>query len=282
MSHALSETSALVLMYDGGKSYQTPKAGEFYNRLDLTPGQSLYRKLSHLSHIDQVIQGRKYGIHGFLENFLKDKGPSAQVIVFGCGWDPVLVKMSEKFPENSFIGVDRSIDGQEELVQDIAPQSHISYMEWDIMVRSKDLLKGLKKKGWNPDQPLCVVLEGIIYYIPPDSLWEIVSSLKNSSSLEFSLVGDYLVDLKDKRLTSKALKMGSDIFETIKWDCGLETYYMYSRDKLKDRILSLKCSWLDFLDIHTVEMRQKNMAKFQGPNDCHIELFFASNSTEVN
>ena len=280
MSPALSETSALVLIYDGGDSYQTPKSRAFYNRLDLTPGQSLYRKLSHLSHIDRVIKGRKYSIHGFLKRFLKNSGPSAQVIVFGCGWDPVLVKMSEKFPENFFIGVDRNIDGQEELVRDISPESRISYMEWD-MAHSKDLLRGLREKGWNPDQPLCVVLEGIIYYVPPDSLWKTVSSLKNNSSSYFSLAGDYLVDLKNKDLTPRAKKMGYDIFETIKRDCGLETYYMYSRDKLRKKALSLKYSSVDFLDIHTMEIRQKGVAKFQGQNDCHIELFFASDQTEM-
>ena len=280
MTHALSETSALVLMYDRGDSYQTPKSREFYNRLDLTPGRSLYQKLSHLSHLDRVIQGRKYGIHSFLEKFLKNNGFSAQVIVFGCGWDPVLIKMSEKFPENSFIGVDSRIDGQEELVREISPESHISYMEWD-MVHSKDLFRGLKEKGWQPDRPLCVVLEGIIYYIPPDSLWKTVLSLKNNSSPNFNLVGDYLVNLKDKNLTPKALKLGHDIFETIKRDCELETYYMYSRDELRERILSLKYPSVNFLDIHTMEIRQKGVAKFQSQKDCHIELFFASGPDKV-
>ena len=279
MSHHLSETSALVLMYDGGKSYQTPKAGEFYRRLDLTPGRSLYQKLSHLSHIDQIIQGRKYGVHGFLEKFLKSRGPEGQVIFFGCGWDPVLIKMSERFPENSFIGVDRHIDGQGKLAREILPPARISYMEWD-MARPKHLLEGLKTKGWNPERPLCLALEGIIYYVPPTSFWEIISSLKNHSVSDFCLTGDYLVDLEDDSLTSRAQKMGRDIFETIKWDCGLETYYMYSKDKLKEKILPL-CSAVNFMDIHTTEIQRKGVAEFQGRKDCHIELFFAS-SAEKN
>ena len=274
MSHRLSETSALVLMYDGGVSYQTPKAGEFYRQLDLSPGRSLYQKLSHLSHIDQIIQGRKYGVHNFLESFLKTRGPAAQVIFFGCGWDPVLVKMSERFPENSFIGVDRSIDGQEELTWRILPSARISYMEWD-MTRPQRLLEGLKAKGWNPKRPLCLALEGIIYYVPPSSFWEIISSLKKNSFSDFCLTGDYLVELKDKSLTPRAQKTGGDIFETIKKDCGLKTYYMYSRDKLKEKILPL-CSAVNFMDIHTTEIQRKGKAEFQGRKDCHIELFFAS------
>ncbi len=277
----LSATSALVLIYDGGKSYQTPKAGEFFRRLDLSAGRPLYRKFAHLSNLDQIIRGRKRGIHSFLERFLTSRGPEAQVIFFGCGWDPALVKMSERFPENSFIGVDQSLSGQEQLTREILPSARVSYLEWDIS-QPDQLLKGLKSKGWRPEAPLCAALEGIVYYIPPEALWRIISSLKSCNMPDFCLAGDYLLDLEDKSLAPEARKTGRDIFEAIKKDCGLDAYYMYSRGGMRKKILALGSS-ARFMSARAAALRPSmgasmGIGESADQKDCHIELFFASNS----
>ena len=100
----LSQTSALVLICDNNKSYQSPKSKEFLSHLDLSEGQKMYNKIQHLKpHLDEIIPNRKFLIHNYIRKILKEHKSGVQVLTLACGWDPLLVKMSEEFPQTFFL-----------------------------------------------------------------------------------------------------------------------------------------------------------------------------------
>ena len=93
-------------------------------------------------------------------------------MTLACGWDPILLDLSEEFPEHLFFGVDNeSIDLQEKLIQKISPQANIFYIRADITCE-KELLEKLIKKSWDINKNTCFILEGISYYIIPEAFLE--------------------------------------------------------------------------------------------------------------
>ncbi len=273
VSYKLVETSALVLLCDKGVSYQTPLSKKFLSSLDTSAGESIYNCYSdYFSEISRIITNRKYITHKFCSQFLKRHGSSAQLIFLACGWDPVLIKMQELFPKNKIFGIDSQVKEPEELTKKILPISSISYLKADI-TDSKEWLKDLVQKGWNPSHPTGLVIEGITYYIPPSLFWKNISPLKKACSSSFSICGDFLVPLNKKYVSEKGLKMGQLIFETIKNKCQIENYYNYSQEDINERILSLGFSSLSLTNFEDVELERFGVCKNWNEKDCYLHFF---------
>lgn len=240
MSIPLSETSALVLICDQGVSYQDAKSREFLSHLELSKGQVLYDKLKDsLPYMNLAIQNRKWAIHHFIEQALKSNTRPIQILVLACGWDPIMLKISEKFPKHFFFGVDKeSVTLQSQLVKTISPHSNISYLQADI-TKPDDLLCHLMSKGWNKEYPTYVVIEGITYYIPKETLFHILKNLKENTESDFYIYGDFLVDWTKEKLSDKGKKIGHTIFETIKDFCSLPCYYAYTEEEFFHNLRSI-------------------------------------------
>ena len=242
MSIALSETSAFVLICDQGISYQDVKSREFLSHIDLSKGQILYDKLKKfLPYMNLAINNRKWLIHNHIEQALESNTESIQILILACGWDPLMLKMSEKFPKHFFFGVDKEpVTLQSQLVKTISPRSNISYLQADI-TKPDDLLHCLISTGWNKEYPTYVVIEGITYYIPKEILWHTLKKLKENTESDFYIYGDFLVDWTKEKLSDKGKKIGYTIFETIKNFCSLTCYYAYTEEEIFHKLRSI-CS----------------------------------------
>ena len=273
MNVPLSQTSSLVLICDNNKSYKNLKTQKFLSQLDLSKGQKMYNKIIHLKpHLDEVIPNRKFFIHKYIRQILRKSVQPVQVLTLACGWDPILLELSEEFPEHLFFGVDNeSIELQEKLIQDISPQANIFYIRADITCE-KDLLEKLIKKSWDINKNTCFILEGISYYIAPEAFWRSVGFLKQKTEGKVFICGDFLVNKKKQKISELSQQLGRDIFEMIKTSCS-QNYYSYTTEEIRRKLENL-----GFLEIQitTQDQIQKERTGSKQPwqeQEGHIQLF---------
>ena len=269
---SLSQTSALVLVCDN-VSYQSAKAKEFLSYLDLSAGHKMYQKIIHLKpHLDEVIPNRKYIIHNFIKSIIKKR--EAQIISLACGWDPILIKLNEEYPNNSFFGIDsESISLQQNLVNKITPHSRISYIHENINAVDA-LIDKLKQNNWSPDKLTCLVVEGISYYISPHVFWKSLKALRKAIHADCFICGDFLIDWNQEKVSALTKKIGSGIFEMIKETCR-HNYYTYTKSYF---IESLKKAGWNTAKIWSQDKIQKERTGKSDPwknGEGHIYLFSA-------
>lgn len=275
MTTPLSQTSALVLICDKKQSYQSPKSKEFLSHLDLSKGQEMYNKIQHLRpHLDEVIPNRKFLIHNYIREILRKSPQKIQVLTMACGWDPILVKMSEEFPKHSFFGVDsESIKIQEQLIQKISPQANIFYINADI-TNSEQLLKNLLLKGWNKDQASCILLEGISYYIEPQKFWRTLHILKENIKSNCFICGDFLVDWTRQKISTVSKNLATTIFDMIKKDC-FQNYYSYTSQDIQKNLSALNFSQIQFFTQDEIQKQRTESPLPWNSGEGHIQLFTA-------
>ena len=273
MSYKLLETSALVLLCDKGLSYQTPLSKKFLSYLDLSSGESIYKSYSnYYPKINHVIHSRKYIVHKSCSNFLKTYGDSSQLIFLACGFDPVLIKMQELFPKNKIFGIDNEVKEVEKLTQTILPQSFISYIQSDIQDYTS-MIQKLIQKGWDPSRPTGVVIEGIIYYVPPSFFWSNLLAIKKLTSSSFFICGDFLLPLDTRFISKESLEMGKFVFETIKKKCQIKDYYTCSFEDMKEKLKSLGFSQPSFYLFEDIQ--KERLGSSQSKEDCYLSFFSA-------
>ena len=274
MKTPLSQTSAFVLACDKGQSYQSAKAKKFLSHLDLSEGEKMRGKVLQLQpKLDQSIHNRKFLIHNFIRKTLKAK-PSNQVLALACGWDPILVKMSEEFPKNFFFGLDNaSVNLQKRLIQKI--KSPISYIQTDIRDSHK-LIEGLSSQGWQKNKPSSIILEGITYYIPPDALWKALKNLKQNIYSDCFICGDFLVDWKRQRISQTAENFALSLFNMIKKNCS-QDYFSYTSKEIQKNLEALGFSEIQFFKQDEIQKQRTGGPTPWGTRDSHIQLFTAQN-----
>ena len=268
----LSKTSALVLVCDH-TSYQSPKTKEFLSYLDLSAGKKMYDKVKHLQpHLDEIIPNRKFIIHNYIRKVIKEG--DTQILTLACGWDPMLIKLNEEFPNNSFFGVDNeSITLQQNLVQKIMPHSRIFYINADIN-SSPELIERLKQNGWSADKPTCLVVEGISYYISPRSFWNSLKALKENIKAKRFICGDFLVDWNQQKVSALSKKIGLEIFEMIKETCHHD-YYTYTKDHLERNLKELSFDKIEFWTQSEMQKKRTGNSNPWLSGEGHIYTFSA-------
>ena len=275
MSIPLSETSSLVLMLDGGLSYPSQKAKAVLEYLDSTKGQILYQKLKHLSpYIDETIRNRKFIIHNYIKKILSKEKGVGQVLVLGCGWDPILIKMSELFPKSLFFGVDESTNQQAKISRQLLPDSSIFYVSGDLN-NGENIVKQLTQKGWDKKLKTCIVTEGITYYVPPKDFWKTLECIKNHTVSHPAICGDFLANWKETWLSKRGQTIAETIFNTIKEICSLKEYYPYTKEIIMDKLGSLGFSQVDFFLQDEIQKRRTKSVHPWKPEDSYIQLFTA-------
>ena len=237
----------------------------------------MYNKIQHLQpHLDEIIPNRKFIIHNYIRKTLKENKLSVQILILACGWDPILVKMSEEFPKHSFFGVDsESVQLQEQLIQKIMPQSPIFYLNSNI-TNAKQLIRQLSAKGWKKDQPTCIVVEGISYYIPPKIFWETLKTLKQNIQADCFICGDFLVDWTQQKISKISQNLALTIFNIIKEFCS-QDYYPCTTQQIQKNLEELDFSKIQFFTQSQIQKQRKGKTTPWKIGEGHIQLFTAQN-----
>ena len=175
-----------------------------------------------------------------------------------------------------FFGVDsESIQLQEQLIQKIIPYPFISYLNVDI-TNSKQLIQKLSAKGWKKDQPTCIIIEGISYYIPPKIFWKSLKQLKQNIQADCFICGDFLVDWTQQKTTEISQNLAVTIFNMIKKSCS-QNYYPSTTQQIKNNLEQLGFSKIQLFTQDNIQKQRKGNKTPWKRGEGYIQLFTAQN-----
>ena len=168
-----------------------------------------------------------------------------------------------------------SIKLQEQLIQKIRPHSFIFYLKANI-TNSKQLIQQLSAKGWKKNQPTCIIVEGISYYIPPNIFWESLKQLKQNIQADCFICGDFLLDWTKQKITKVSQNLAVTIFNMIKESCS-QNYYSSTTKQIQKKLEELGFSKIQFFTQDNIQKQRKGNRNPWKKGEGYIQLFTAQN-----
>ncbi len=195
----LSSTSALVLLWSGREHLRGPAARAYFDRLDLDEGRVLRDRCEAVCpYYAEVIRNRKHGVLNFVEQALTGmRDGDAQVVIAGAGLDPLGLELAERHPAVAVFEIDReNMDVKHKLFAESGggealravgeegggvaeapgPGPRVALVTADL-ADAAAVRRGLVAAGWRPERPTVLVLEGVSYYLAPESLGSLVATV---------------------------------------------------------------------------------------------------------
>lgn len=275
MSVSISATSALVLNWTDDKIWQSPLTAEYMRDLDLSEGQSLLERFSEVENLmhTQTVSCRKFFVRKavceFLER-LQREGRSGQVVILAAGLAPMSVEIASLFPASAVFDVDlHNMREKQELLGGRVP--NISFCECDITDIAK-LDTALAGAGFRKGEPTIAVLEGILYYLTPAALWNVLSYLSQNQAV---VVGEF--GLKPELVNEVTRVHLVEVFAKIQGQVNLDFVTFYSDDSIKGL---LREAGFGSVDLHNFQPIQKQRTgeefPFTSPDSSWIKSFIAT------
>lgn len=169
----LSATSALVQLWAQQDCYQTKPARQYLSQLDLDEGRILHEQCRTVwPYYDEVIKNRKFGVAHLIGQCCSEKIEGQQLVIAGAGLDALGIETAERYAHVSVFELDRvNMDLKALLAADINMDSRQRLHFIEIYITDSVFLrKRLVENGWDPQTPTLLVLEGISYYLPEESI----------------------------------------------------------------------------------------------------------------
>jgi O-methyltransferase involved in polyketide biosynthesis len=218
----------------------TSLSSKYLKFLNLDSAKELYFKCNQVwPFYSEVIKNRKKCVWDFTRFGLDDEN-ILQVIILGAGMDPLSLDIISKNQSIKTFEIDFSMDEKRSVFEkmDSTILDSLSLISADLK-KPKELLKSLKKSGWDSKFPTLVVLEGISYYLSEKVMNNILRLFKTENKKN-RIVLEYLVthDLVSKKGAINAKK----IFDLIAEDTGLDEITRYNQTKIKKMIETLNGS----------------------------------------
>lgn len=270
----ISATSTLVLNWTDSKLWQSSETLTYNQQLDLSEGEPLFKLFSEeetFMHM-QAVSGRKYfmkkSVCGFLEELSK-QGESGQVIILAAGLAPLSVEIASLFPTCMVFDADKYLMDEKKALVNGKP-SNIEFIDCDI-TDLNSLKDKLLNHNFKLDKLSIAVMEGIIYYLPADSLKNILHFL-NKNNVTF--VGDFC--LKPELVNEKTRFYLTDVFRKIKDEVQLDFINFYSAEEITELLKEAgykKVSVLNMQQIQEVRVGDKN--PFSEKNSCWVMNIYA-------
>jgi len=251
------------------------KKWEYMRNLDLSEGQSLLERFSaeeNLMHT-QTVSSRKFFVRktvcGFLER-LQREGRSGQVVILAAGLAPMSVEIASLFPESAVFDVDMyNMQEKQKLLGDRLP--NIAFGECDIADIEK-LDSVLAGGGFRKDEPTIVVLEGILYYLSPSALRNVLGYLSKNRC---AVVGEF--GLKPELVNEDTRIHLLDVFAKIRGQVEMDSATFYSDDSISGL---LREAGFGSVTLHNFQLIQKERTgaeyPFTSPDSSWIKAFFAT------
>jgi O-methyltransferase involved in polyketide biosynthesis len=274
MAVSISATSALVLNWSDEKLWHSPLALEYMRDLDLSEGHSLLERFSaeeNLMHT-QTVSCRKFFVRktvcDFLER-LQREGRSGQVVILAAGLAPMSVEIASLFPESAVFDVDlHNMREKQELLGGRVP--NIAFCECDITDIEK-LDAALAGAGFRKGEPTIAVLEGILYYITPDALRNVLSYLSENQA---TAVGEF--GLKPELVNEVTRVHLLNVFEKIQGQVNLDFVTFYSDESIEGLIRDSGFGSVTLQNFQPLQKaRTGDELPFTSPDSSWIKGFFA-------
>ena len=275
MAVSISATSALVLNWTDNTIWQSPLTSEYLRDLDLGEGQVLLERFSaeeNLMHT-QTVSCRKFFVRKkvceFLER-LRREGKSGQVVILAAGLAPLSAEIASLFPSCAVFDVDiHNMREKQELLGARVP--NISFCECDITDIEK-LHAELAGAGFRKDEPAIAVLEGILYYLSPDALRNVLSYLSENQA---TVVGEF--GLKPELVNEATRVHLLDVFAKIQGQLNLDFVTFYSDESIKGLLREAGFASVTLQSFQPLQKeRTGDVFPFTSPDSSWIKGFFAS------
>jgi O-methyltransferase involved in polyketide biosynthesis len=227
----LSPTAALV-MHWMKDCYSCGKVKNYIDNLDLTPGDALHKQCHEICDwYSEVIVNRKFLARKLIEEKLLNAEIPYQVIILAAGKTPLSLELYESSRNNieRIFEVDiAGLDEKKEILTSIEPDinSKVSFIESDL-----NKLNNIEDYGVRRDLPSIVLLEGVSYYLPKETL-ETVINLFKSPHGHNTFIAEYMVPLEKVILSRREMPLG--IFEAISMSSGLNEMQTYTKYDIFD------------------------------------------------
>lgn len=252
----LSSTSALVLLWAGQDFCESSRAKQYMSQLDLDEGAVLYQQCENVwPHYAEVIKNRKHGILSLIEKCCSEKNVGGyQLIIVGAGLDPLGIEVTQRYPDVSVYELDKeNMSLKSGLLTDPGDTcgAIIHFVEIDLL-DSASLMPRLIDCGWDAAKPTGMVMEGISYYLPGESVRALAQILNpNWTIFEF---------LKhDPDIAAERREIPRMIFDTIADQCSLPHIRRYVYSEV-EALLSM--SAVDRFSMKRLEKMRTGMNRF--------------------
>lgn len=275
MPVSISATSALVLNWTDPKIWLSLMSAEYMRDLDLSEGKSLLARFSEEENFmhTQAVSCRKFFVRKtvceFLER-LQREGRSGQVAILAAGLAPLSVEIASLFPSSAVFDVDLHNMGEKrKLLGDRLP--NIKFGECDITDIGK-LDAMLAAAGFRKWEATIAVLEGILYYISPDALRNVLSYLSENQA---TVVGEF--GLKPELVNEETRVHLLDVFAKIQGQVQMDCASFYSDDAISRLLREADFGSVTLSNFQPMQKeRTGDEFPFTHPDSSWIKGFFAT------
>jgi len=225
----LSSTSALVLLWARQACYQSERARQYLNQLDLDAGRSLYEQCSDVCpYYDEVIKNRKFAVLHLIDTCVAESAEHPQLVIAGAGFDALGIEVKQRYPHVKVFELDRdNMEIKSRLATTLGDDSAsgIAFIESNLLNVS-DVYRRLCVHGWNSAGPTLLVLEGISYYLPTESIQELVQAIAPRW-----MIFEFLKH--DEDIAADRVEIPRKVFGLISQRCGSPHIRQYSPCQLE-------------------------------------------------
>lgn len=225
----LSSTSAFVLLWVKQECYQTKRAVDFLNQLNLEEGNVLYERCNEIFQYSEVIKNRKFGVMHLIKKCMADYRKDQQIVIAGAGFDALGIELMELYSHIKVFELDQDNMGiKSAMVAKLSNEidRRISFIEVDLL-NILNVYKKLFIHGWDYLKPTLLVLEGISYYLPTKSIQELVHVISPDS-----VIFEFLK--QDKDISIHRLNIPQKVFDLISDLCGLPYINKFNRFQIEN------------------------------------------------
>lgn len=225
----LSSTSALVLLWARQECYQSKRARDYLSQLDLEDGKILYERCKEIcTYYDEVIKNRKFGVNNLVKKYFTEKIGSRQLVIAGAGFDALGIEVMELYPHVKVFELDKenmNIKSRLATKLDNESKRNIMFIEVNLLNIS-DVYRSLTAHGWDPIRPTLLIIEGISYYLPTESIQKLVQVINpNWTIFEFLK--------QDEEIATDRVNIHKKVFGLISSLCELSHIGQYNYSQLE-------------------------------------------------
>ena len=269
---SISSTSAMVTLLAGGEIHTSGNTKQFLDMLDLEHVRAFVEGcLRFWPHYGHLVKNRKSCILNLACDAVAD-GKIRQVIIPGAGLDTLSLEINARHGSCKIFEIDVGhMDTKTAMLRSIDPSIPDS-----IRCITRDLsdtdavVSSLIEHGWDSKEPSLMILEGISYYLPANTLWKTIGML-GSESHTSQIIMEYLIPYDQ---ISEAMRpIAQYPFDLIANDADIDHITRYDISDIAARAQRIGGSILHHYDMNRMQQdRLPGSTLFQPPHAGWIEV----------
>jgi O-methyltransferase involved in polyketide biosynthesis len=270
----LEQTADLVMLWARDLYRTGSAASRFYSLLDLSAGEKMRQECElACPWYSEVILNRKWWIRQLADEFIA-AGP-CQVILLASGKSPLALELLDDCGDRIASVTEVDICGMEKkqnLYRLAAPEPARKIRCVAADISDIHRLSGAVREtcGYDPGLPICIIAEGISYYIPPAHLAAIVSCFASGTGKN-RLILDYL--LPCRLVSREQRRFPRGVWRVINHECSPGGTFTYTPEALDMAFARAGFSHVVHHSLHEMERRRTGTNHyFSGETDGWIRI----------